>query len=264
MLDLCVVSYNTASKCDRLLQHLVRDDQYLPGAIYWADNNSTDLTREILLKYLEKYPHHNLNVHLNSTNFGYARAVNSLVSYGDNKYIGILNADVWMTPDDCHQIIEVFNENPDIAIIGPKQRDESGRITHAGIFGTMKQPKHRGWMELDLQDNLYRDRLDAVTVSGSAYFIRRSVWNSLLHCDRFNSIQPHAYGAFLVTPHYYEETFCSYHAQAHGYRVVYDGSISIGHSWHASSTVGGPAEGHMPRSRDIFRSACDLYGIPHD
>ena len=52
---------------------------------------------------------------------------------------------------------------------------------------------------------------------------------------------------------------------AHDYQVWYDGRMpSLGHSWHASSTVGGFADSQFPISREIFRKACDNHGIPHD
>ncbi len=75
---------------------------------------------------------------------------------------------------------------------------------------------------------------------------------------------PDATGAFLPTPHYYEETWCSYFARHLGYNVVYDGSVSIGHSWHKSSAVGGEADSKFKESQSIFRKACDYMGIERD
>lgn len=62
----------------------------------------------------------------------------------------------------------------------------------------------------------------------------------------------------------YEETWCSYHARAHGFNVVYDGSISIGHSWHASSPVGGKQDRHFKESQRLFRRACLIHEIECD
>jgi hypothetical protein len=173
-----------------------------------------------------------------------------------------------MTSEDCIKIENIFNQNPEIHILGPKQRDENGFITHAGIIGTNISPKHRGWKEHDPNDVLYKDRVNCVTVSGSAYFVRREVWNAMTNNEQYRQIHPEATGAFLPTPHYYEETWCSYFARHLGYNVVYDGSVSIGHSWHASSPK--PGEGisevdkYFPISRDIFRRACDFIGIERD
>ena len=84
----------------------------------------------------------------------------------------------------------------------------------------------------------------------------------------YQSMYPGVLGAFLPTPHYYEETWCSYFARHRGYNVVYDGSVSIGHSWHASSPK--PGEGYSEAdskfkvSQEIFRKACDQLGIERD
>jgi hypothetical protein len=173
-----------------------------------------------------------------------------------------------MTSSDVYKIQQIFDENPEIHILGPKQRDEQGYITHAGIIGTNTEPKHRAWREPDPQDTAYRDRIECVTVSGSAYFVRREVWDALTNNEKYREIYPDAIGAFLPTPHYYEETWCSYFARHLGYNVVYDGSVSIGHSWHASTPKPGQgvshADSYFPISREIFRKACDHIGIERD
>jgi GT2 family glycosyltransferase len=197
-----------------------------------------------------------------STNIGYGRACNLAATRGADEIIGFFNADVEFTPDALDRCIEALTSNDDWAILGPCQIDERNLIRHAGIFGSLERPKHRGWNTLDYGQ--YSDVRDAVTVSGSAFFIKRKVWVELTDCPLFQHVAPDAQGAFLPTPHYYEETWASYHAQAHGYRVVYYGPVTLIHKWHRASKVGGWAEKQMPKSRKIFRHACDAHGIPHD
>jgi hypothetical protein len=123
-------------------------------------------------------------------------------------------------------------------------------------------------MQPDPNDTLFKDRVECVTVSGSAYFIRREVWNTLTCNSKYRKLYPNAIGAFLPTPHYYEETWCSYFARHLGYNVIYDGSVSIGHSWHASSPKPGEgysiADAQFKTSQSIFRGACDYMGIERD
>lgn len=260
MIDLCVVSYNNIEQLPRLLETLHRgigDDVW---NLFIADNGSTDGTSAYLRQVAQQYAFSRIDY---NTNVGYSAACNTLASYGEGDVIGLLNADVWLTTDDVEQIQFSFDTMPDCAILGPKQRDEMGHITHAGIFGDNEHPTHRGWKQFDPQDLLYRDVMEAVTVSGSAYFIRRSVWKDLTKCDVYRQCAPETLGAFLPTPHFFEETFCAYHARAHGYKIFYDGRISIGHSWHSSSPVGSQNL-KFAQSREIFRSACDAHGIPHD
>lgn len=259
MIDLCIVSYNTLDKLRRLLRSLEPFDPTLYN-LYVADNGSTDGTREALMPALEFYKTKGIHFIFNE-NIGYAAACNQLASYGSGDVIALLNADVWLTNDDLRKIQRVFNTINNAAILGPKQRDEIGRITHGGIVGTLESPQHRGWMQPDTDDSAYRDWVECVTVSGSAYFIRRYVWDTLTQCKIYQELCPGAVGAFLPTPHYFEETWCSYHAHAHGFQVFYDGRVSIGHSWHASSPLHGEADKQFPISQAIFRHACQAHGI---
>jgi len=271
MIDLCVVNHNTRPQLQRFLDTLHSDAKDSNGALkknwnlYITDNDSTDDFVSWLRKHEENY---SIDRTYLRQNIGYSSAINMMASKSSSDIIGILNGDVWMTSEDCRKIQTIFNENEDIHILGPKQRDENGLITHAGIIGTNTQPKHRGWREPDPDDVLYKDRIDCVTVSGSAYFIRRDVWNSMTNNSKYQEIYPGAIGAFLPTPHYYEETWCSYFARHLGYNVVYDGSVSIGHSWHASTPKPGEgisqADRYFPISREIFRKACDYIGIERD
>lgn len=265
MIDLCVVSYNTKDKLKRLVDTLVSDyDEDNPvWKLYVSENGSEDGSGEYLLSVIlegHKYP----ETVIMNTNVGYAAACNGLAGMGDSDIVGLLNSDVWMTTDDIRRIEEAFRANPEISILGPKQRSETGHITHAGIFGSNTRPKHRGWHEYDPGDIKYRDQLEAVTVSGSAYFVRRNVWDALTNDPEYRKLYPDATGAFLPTPHYYEETWCSYFARHRGYKVFYDGTISIGHSWHASSDVGGTMDRMFPVSQKMFRDACDAMNIPRD
>lgn len=267
MIDLCVVNYNTKTLLKRFLDTLHSD--YIKNGKVWnlniCDNGSSDGSFEWLQENKDDYYIADM---WHKTNIGYSAACNFMASSTQRSIIGLLNADVWMTSEDLLNICNIFAENPDIHILGPKQRNEQGYITHAGIVGTNTSPRHRGWMVHDPDDILFRDRQECVTVSGSAYFIRREVWNSLTNNEKYRELYPEAEGAFLPTPHYYEETWCSYFARHLGYNVVYDGSVSIGHSWHASSPKPGEGYSHADAqfkvSQEIFRKACDYIGIERD
>jgi GT2 family glycosyltransferase len=271
MIDLCIVNHNTRSQLQRLLDYLHSDVTSPNGALnkkwnlYITDNDSSDDFISWIRKSEEDYLIDRLYL---KQNVGYSYACNYMASKSKGDIIALLNGDVWFTSSDISSIQDVFDQNPDIHILGPKQRDERGFITHAGIIGTNTSPKHRGWREHDPSDLLYRDRVECVTVSGSAYFVRREVWDAMTNHPEYRKIAPSAKGAFLPTPHYYEETWCSYFARHLGYNVVYDGSVSIGHSWHASTPRPGEGVSHVdkyfPISREIFRKACDHFGIERD
>jgi glycosyltransferase involved in cell wall biosynthesis len=265
-IDLCVVSFNTANLLDRLIGTLwdtTPKDEPIPWRLHIMDNGSTDDSKELIQRWVAYLPA-NTNVIYN-TNVGYSAACNELASLGTGDLIGLLNSDIWFTNNDVKRIQNSFDTYPNIAILGPKQRDEAGMIRHAGIVGSNDAPKHRGWAVPDPKDELYRDSIQCVTVSGSAYFVRRNVWNEMTHHPEYQSVAPGAKGAFLPTPHYFEETWCSYFARHLGHEVWYDGSISIGHSWMGSTGGPDPKLGKLFReSQRIFRKAADKLGIEHD
>jgi GT2 family glycosyltransferase len=261
MIDLCVTNYNTLPLLQRLMKHLEIGPQ--DYRLHISDNGSTDGTGQWFDEMPDPDGKGPLHTVILNENIGYAAACNQLARYGEAEFIGLLNSDVWLTGLDVKHIEEAFAETG-ADIIGPKQRDETGVVRHAGIFGTNTAPKHRGWRVLDPEDKLYRDRLEAVTVSGSAYFIRRSVWEALTNDPEYQALYPGVTGAFLPTPHYYEETWCSYFARHRGYNLLYDGTVSIGHTWHASAPVRGGRDNMWNISQKMFRDACDTIGIERD
>lgn len=196
------------------------------------------------------------------SNVGYARAVNTAATLGHAPTIAIFNADTELTPGLLDGCTAALWGHDDWGVLGPRQYDHRGRLTHAGIFGTLEAPKHRGWQETD--HGQFSDVKEAVTVSGSAYFIKRKVWDELTECPLYREVAPDAEGAFLPTKMYYEETYCSYHCNAHNWKIIYYGLLGMVHKWHQSSPVGGYPEQVMPESRAYFREACDHHGIEHD
>jgi len=196
-------------------------------------------------------------------NIGYGAACNlglSLPRPAPNRVVLLANADTFLTAG-LEECVKNLLDEPEWGILGPRQVDSRGFITAGGIFGPPDAPKLRGWHQPD-NNGLYGDvRSDALTVSGSLYFIKRSVAEELTECELFQKVQPGATGPFLETPHYYEETWCSYHAREHGYKCVYYGPVTMWHHWHKSSPVGGYAEHSMAFSRGLYKEACAVHEI---
>lgn len=182
-----------------------------------------------------------------SRGLSYAQAVNRSLARGTAPYVLALNADTRMLePPD--RLLQLFADHPDIAVIGPRQIDQTGRITHAGIIGSNTEPEHRFWMRplAHVAEMCAEKTLDCVTVSGSVYFARRTVWEQL--------------GGLLETPLYYEETAFSYAVRHAGYRVCYTGQTTWEHRWNSSPYEGSKAE-LAARSQAIFRRFCGDRGI---
>lgn len=194
-------------------------------------------------------------------NVGYGSACNRAAKQTFREVIALFNADTRLRDGTITECAEALLGHREWGILGPRQVDEHGLLTHAGIIGDRAHPRHRAWKEPDRGQ--YTDVVEVPTVSGSAYFVKREVWNQLTWCPIFRQIAPDAEGAFLPTKHFYEETWCSYHAIEHGWKVVYYGPVTMEHHWHKASPVG-YVEQWMPASQAFFRHACDKHHIPHD
>lgn len=197
-------------------------------------------------------------------NVGYAKACNAAAARGTGEVIAFFNADVVLTEGALDRCAEALMSTPEWGVLGPRQVDTENRITGGGVFGPPSQPAQRNWLATDV-GQCSDVRPDALTVSGAAYFVKRDLWVSLTECPLYHLVSYGAEGAFLPTRHYYEETWCSYHARAHGACCVFYGPVKIIHKWHQSSEPGGWADQQMNVSRELFRLACDLHDrIPHE
>lgn len=197
-------------------------------------------------------------------NVGYAKACNVASQRGAGEVIAFFNADVELTAGALDECATALVSEPNWGILGPRQVDAENRITAGGVFGPPATPQQRNWLATDV-GQCSDIRPDVVTVSGAAYFIRRSLWQSLTDCELYRQIVRDPEGAFLPTRHYYEETWCSYHARAHGACCVFYGPVKIIHKWHQASVPGGWADQQMNVSRELFRAACNQHDwIPHE
>lgn len=199
-------------------------------------------------------------------NCGYAKAVNMAVAasgeIGTFSVVCAFNSDCFFMDRECvDSCLDLFEREGDIGVVGPMQIDDSQKITHAGIIGSNKHQQMRGW--LSFNHSAYSDVINCITVSGSAYFVRKSLWDELTNCKEYASFfEDKPLGAFLPTQHYYEETYLSLHARHHGWRVVYNGKGKMGHSWHKSSPLNSETDSSiMVQSRDLYRAACAHHGM---
>lgn len=214
-----------------------------------------------------------------NSNVGFNIAVNEAARWlldipldPTNLTLAFFNSDTRLRPGVLESCVDLLWSDDSYGAVGPRQISERGKFTAAGIFGSLEQPRHRAWQEP--AGGKHEDiRTDAVTVAGSAYFVKAPAWIELTECPLYTQVAPDAVGAFLPCKHYYGETFCSYHLQAHDYRLVYNGTATMIHNWHQASPVNQQSFGekHLAADREFFRHACDEHknarypqGIPHD
>ncbi len=264
-MDLIVVNYRTPQDLDGFLMAYTRVAGEVDARLHVVNVDPTVADEETL----DAWTQDTRIVACASSyrdNVGYATACNNAATLGLGDIIGFFNADTRLHSDALQKITAAFAEHPDVAIVGPKQINEHNQITHAGIFGSNAKPQLRGWKISD-RGQFDDDRTDAVSVSGSAYFIRRDVWEQLTDCEQYQAAAPDAAGAFLPTQFYFEETWCSYHARAHDWKVMYLGTATMTHFWHRAvidHRMETEAGVWYKDSKRLFRRACDLHDLSHD
>jgi GT2 family glycosyltransferase len=261
-IDVIVVNYRTPEDLSEFVQSYREHPPVVDSTLWVCNVDTRDADFKLGHALVSQAPQPAFHVPF-VENVGYARAVNRAARLSNREVLAIFNADVVLTKGALQRCYDAIKSHRDWGVLGPLQVNEQGKVTSTGIFGSQSQPRWRGW-QVNCRDEWRDVRDDAVTVSGSAYFVRREVWNYLTACEIYNSVHPEAEGAFLPTPHYYEETWCSYHAIEHGWKVVYYGEVEIVHKWHKASPVGGWAEQQQKKSQKIFRQMCDYHGIEHD
>lgn len=262
--DCVVVNYKTYDHLEKFIQSYifqyggVASDLYVidvdvDAELYdYASERLSAYTKEIQICYLPL-----------SYNAGYSGACNFGATLGNHDTIAFFNSDTQLFDNTLESCRTVLHSDPSYAVVGPLQVNSDGLMTHGGIFGTNSKPDFAGrWKSKVLP--AYRKIEEAVTVSGSAYFVKRSIWEDFTNDPEWQSLYPSIEGAFLPTPHYYEETWFSYLARHRGYKVIYNGEAEMIHEWHKSSKVGEVEALHLDKSRAMFRNTCDKYGIEHD
>ena len=254
-LHMVVVNYHTYD----LLQ------AFLDSFIEFQPESNTQLTIVDVESTSERYnvDTYDFEVIYLKENWGYAKSCNlASTLVPDARNLAFFNADTRFVDNHCvDYCISYLDGHPEVGVVGPLQYDSARKVTHAGILGTHASPSMNAWMR-PVTDGV-RKILPAVSVSGSAFFTKMSVWNEMMRCEIFSSQFSDSEGAFPPFPHFYEETLYSYHVAAHGYDVVYLGLAEMIHEWHKSSQIGSQSEKYREGQKG-FRMFCDAHGIDHD
>jgi len=117
-LSIVITSYNTKALLSQCLDSISLGLEGSPSLIYEVivvDNASTDGT----IKMIEQvFP--NVKLFQNSSNKGYAYAVNRGLENASGKYILLLNSDIILTHNCLLSLLNYIENNPNVGIVGPQ------------------------------------------------------------------------------------------------------------------------------------------------
>ena len=156
---------------------------YSPQAtIYVADNASTDGS----IAFVEKnYP--DVKIIRNAGNYGFAKGYNEALKEVEEEIYALVNSDVEVTEGWLDPIIELFEKDPETAIIQPKILDHKNKthFEYAGAAGGFLDkygfPFCRGRIIETVEEDKgqYDDETEIFWASGACMFIRKSVYREL-------------------------------------------------------------------------------------
>ncbi|GGD39654.1 glycosyltransferase family 2 protein [Muriicola marianensis] len=244
MLNLAVVilNWNGEALLKTYLPSVIENS--VEADIYVADNASTDGSVAFLRK---NYPE--IKIIQNSTNGGFAKGYNDALKEVDADVYCLLNSDVEVTPNWLNPVMEIFAENPDVAIVQPKILDllKPDHFEYAGAAGgfldQLGYPFCRGriFQSLERDTGQYNDVCEIFWATGACMFIRKKVFDELGGFDE-------DYFA------HQEEVDLCWRAQNKGYKILYVGRSEVLH-------LGGSTLSNMNPKKTYLNFRNSLFSI---
>lgn len=124
-----IVSWNTADLLDACLESLPAALKGLDAEVVVVDNNSADGSRDVARRHRE------VTVIENSTNVGYAAAMNQALRGVDGAVtpdvLIALNPDTLVPPEGMTRLVEVLEADPSVGLVVPKLVNPDGTAQHS-------------------------------------------------------------------------------------------------------------------------------------
>jgi GT2 family glycosyltransferase len=118
-----IVSWNAREYLMQCLASLSAEEDRLPMEIIVVDNASSDGSAD---EVAACYP--DVRLIRNTENLGFAKANNMAVSVCTGKYLCFVNSDVKVLPHCVSRLVSFCEENPDVAIAGPRVIGADGKL----------------------------------------------------------------------------------------------------------------------------------------
>ncbi len=231
-----IVSYNnfdqTTGPC---LQRLARKESDLE--IIVVDNHSDQATQDALRAAAEQDPR--LRLILKDSNSGYSGGNNTGVRESSSDLLILLNSDTEVLPGAIPRLVELMNEHPDWAMLGPVS-NQSGNDQHIHTIGTTVQEildEGATWCAHSHNCHYPTDILHFFCV-----VIRKDVYNRLNGLDE-------AFGLG-----YYEDTDFNYRAVKAGLKLMITEDVFVYHRGSGSFSKTSPAVRKMVKqNKKLFK-----------
>ncbi|MGG5507573.1 MULTISPECIES: glycosyltransferase family 2 protein [unclassified Myroides] len=230
---LVVLNWNGKKLLETFLPTLVN---YSPQAnIYVVDNDSTDGSQALIH---QEFP--SVQLIQNDGNYGYAKGYNlGLISLREPLLV-LINSDIEVTENWLEPIAQLFNEDPEVAIVQPKILDYKNKayFEYAGAAGGYIDkygfPYCRGRIfdTIEKDEGQYDDITSIFWASGACFFIKNDVFKALQGFDE----------TFFA---HQEEIDLCWRAQNRGYSIKYCGYSTVYHVGGATLNYENPRKTYL-------------------
>lgn len=179
-----ILNWNGKKLLEQFLPSVIR---FSPQAnIYVADNDSDDDSVAFVQQHFPM-----VKVIRNTGNFGYAKGYNEALKFVEEEIYALVNSDVEVTENWLAPVVEMFDGEPQTAIIQPKILDYRNKeyFEYAGAAGGFIDkygyPFCRGrvFHTLEKDEGQYDDDTDIFWASGACFFIRKEIYRELKGFD---------------------------------------------------------------------------------
>lgn len=228
---LVVVTHNSQEALKALLTALSGPDASIFAEIVFVDNASSDSTPSLVAKYLPA-----ATLVSNSTNRGFAAAVNQGVRTSVSPYVLLANPDVTFSREDVESLAVFLNSHPNAAAVSPRLVFPDGREqrsvrrfpTHANIWLSRQSPLR--FIEFLVPESVRYTMSDPAAatpveaVAATFMLVRR---------DAFDAVGGMDEGYFL----YVEDTDLCKRWHDRGLEVWMNPSVKVLHAWRGGSGI---------------------------
>lgn len=232
VVDVAVVTWNTAEITARGLRRFIDGEQGVPFRLLVHDNASTDGTADELRRLVPE-----AEVEAATVNTGYASGVNALMRRSEASHVLLLNGDAYPRAGTLDRLMAAAGAHPQAALVAPKLLRPTGAVEHsvypfpslpvAAIFATGLRPllPHRWADAWCLDDDWTHTRSRWVDwAMGAAWLISRAAYQAVGPLDE----------SFFM---YAEDVEWCWRARQQGRGVWFEASATVEHIGNASGRL---------------------------
>lgn len=126
VVDVGVVTWNTADLTARALRRLLDSDQGVDLRLLVRDNGSTDGTAALLAREVPE-----ASIDAGVENLGFGAGMNTLLARSDAPWFLALNSDAWPQPGAVGRMVDTARSRPRAAAVAPRLERPDGELEHS-------------------------------------------------------------------------------------------------------------------------------------